>query len=1095
MMKSFFSKALAVLLFGAIQTVSNAQKVGDPYPSSFDLILKGVNDHNSGDYKKAIASYSQVVSGDSLYDLALYELALSAIADGQFQKALKSTEACLEFANDYHFDAMVLKGTALEKLERYDEAEAVFSQLEKEYNHYFRAFFEKGVFHLSKKDFPAALSSMEKSFSRNLIHPRTHAIVAVLAADSNQPAFAMMAFFYGALCASGDPEYALSLIGLLENLGAQTYEKSYEIEPGLLDLSNDLGALNELIESKAPLNKSYKLKVKADYTYVRFMQAICEKMPATIESNNPMLKWYQSFYKEVWDKGLFPGMVLAPLTSQTAPVIAQLVSKNKKKIEEFNKYLSAKVVKEAPEAEFTISGKTVKAPLFTSESAVIAAGTMNEEGIKTGKWYFFHDNGRLKSTGVFEKDKNSGRWEYYHKNGRIEAVNYFDSNGNLQGEKLNYSIHGIIAEKADYVQGKINGMYWTYHSNGNVSRKLEVKNDEIVGILEFYDVRGNLSDQYTMKGNQKNGPYKSFHGNGTLHIDATVVGDNLEGKYKEFYIEGQVYSEGEFKKGNKVGTWNFYHRNGAIMKTGSYVNGKEDGLWVEKSEEGQVTGEYSYKNGISDGSTKYYDRNGKIFADYTFKQGRITKSIFYNEDGSVLKENEYAKNGIVEIYSVLRVKASEGKIINDLREGEWTFYGPNGYVQTKANYTKGELNGPYTLYYPNGNVKAKYFYRDDNLEGYFVTYSPDAILESDGYYLEGRRHGYFKTYDYLGKESETTFYWKGEENGWNVDYHFGQVPYRRTLNTFGVAERTESFDEKGNLVGFSNVPGGTGLYQYFHPSGKVSFEVDMKNGEGETYVKEFDNEGKVVSEVPCKFGNRHGLFKSYYPTGTLKSEGEYVLGDKNGLWKEYDELGNLTRELTFRNGDLQGRYTTYYSNGKKQLERNYDDGERDGYAYIYAPDGSLIIRINYIGGVFYSYSYHDASKNFVKEKVVLDNGSVVAYYPNGKKSAEFTLKNGDYDGLFARYNTDGKLLMKSTYVNGHEEGLSQVYHPGGQLQSEENYVKGEFDGLVKNYSETGKLISQYTYTNGELNGAMVVNDKSGKPVVKGTYYYGLFSKN
>ncbi|MDB4711694.1 hypothetical protein OAL09_09705 [Verrucomicrobia bacterium] len=70
-----------------------------------------------------------------------------------------------------------------------------------------------------------------------------------------------------------------------------------------------------------------------------------------------------------------------------------------------------------------------------------------------------------------------------------------------------------------------------------------------------------------------------------------------------------------------------------------------------------------------------------------------------------------------------------------------------------------------------------------------------------------------------------------------------------------------------------------------------------------------------------------------------------------------------------------------------------------------------------------------------KDSEIPFSGKVYAEYPNGYLSAEGTLKDGQYDGLWF------------------------IWHENGQKQSEENFKEGK-SITVKNWNERGELIEK-----------------------------------
>lgn len=74
-------------------------------------------------------------------------------------------------------------------------------------------------------------------------------------------------------------------------------------------------------------------------------------------------------------------------------------------------------------------------------------------------------------------------------------------------------------------------------------------------------------------------------------------------------------------------------------------------------------------------------------------------------------------------------KYIDGNISNNVRDGLWYAYHPNGNVQTMAYYRNGKEDGQYTVYYENGNVRYTGKYRDGKRIGVWSFYDENEHLQ------------------------------------------------------------------------------------------------------------------------------------------------------------------------------------------------------------------------------------------------------------------------------------------------------------------------------------------------------------------------------
>lgn len=199
--------------------------------------------------------------------------------------------------------------------------------------------------------------------------------------------------------------------------------------------------------------------------------------------------------------------------------------------------------------------------------------------------------------------------------------------------------------------------------------------------------------------------------------------------------------------------------------------GERDGYW-SKNYPGtsQKMYEGTFKNGKEIGVFKTYCENCGT-------QPSVIRT--FNNDGSVW----------VQYYTVKGKLVSEGKMINQKREGEWIIYQKkSNKILNKENYSNGIQEGKQITYYPdetiaeelnykngkkdgenlyygvNGKLTKKLFYENDELEGKAFYYDASGQVTIEGNYKEGKKHGLWK-YFKNGKLTLEETYPKPQKRG------------------------------------------------------------------------------------------------------------------------------------------------------------------------------------------------------------------------------------------------------------------------------------------------------------------------------------------
>lgn len=1078
-----------------LSNLSFSQELGTKYPSSIESITEGVRLHDNGQYREAIKIYDKVGVGDTLYALALYELAFSAQLDQQYQRTVETTEKLINLDSPYRLEAMLLQAQSYEKLEKYPEAEAAYTRAITEYGHCHRGNFERAGCYRTQKKWKEAIAEYEASAQLNLLHGNTHINFGLMAAECDQPALAIMAMYFGLIVNNEDPNFVLSVLTLIETVGNGTYEKTMNMPSEAYSFASGFSDLNELVSSKVALAAKYKSKVKGNYIYMKQLQLICEQMPSDVETSSPLMKFYIDFYKKMWADGQFEGMMVQPLYNINSTATKPLVKKYKKKVDVFIKKATDVIQVECENTKFTRDGKEEVGDFYFNGGSLTAIGELNSMQQPEGTWYYYHSNGEIKNIFQFVGGKANGLCRYFYDTGVLQKEENYKM-GQLDGAVRTYNLTGLIINESQYGNGKELGEGKSFHFNGACEYAYEIKDNGEIPVRHFSE-RGILENEMTMKGNEAIGEITFYLANGTPDYKLTFKDGKTQGNLVGHFETGEKSVEGNIKDGLNEGYWKYFYKNGNVNQEGSFKDGEKSGEWKYYSYDGKLIETNNYKAGKLDGIAKNYDDNEKLLAEIEYKSGKASAFKYFDEAGNVIKEAKSSGGKVyVENFNELRIKSSEGPMDKENRIGEWKYYYANGVLKEVNSYKDGELNGKSTSYHENGKVHQEMMYENGMAQGYYRKFNQLGILMEEGYYENNLLHGPITEYYYGGELSEKAFYWKGKKNGEQVSYRLDGTIDDVFIYHHGILLNAVCYDQTGKEIKRTDVKNGCGPYELYNAWGDVTLKSNLLYGSFEGKVEEYFSDGKLRIERNFFNGTTHGDYKVYSPAGWLLEEGKFVEGNKEGLWKYYSiEDGKLLREVEMRADERNGKYSVYYKNGEVYQERYYKDDLREGVMRVYAPDKTLMIELNYKQGVLLSYSYQGTNGKMVAPIVVKnDTGNIVAYYASGKKSYEFTLKNGDFDGIYNVYFTNGKICEQNDYVEGLTTKQGLRNHTNGQKSMEGSYVNGYENGAFKWYHDNGKVACELTYASGILHGPAKYFDKTGKLITEGEYYYGEFKR-
>jgi len=204
---------------------------------------------------------------------------------------------------------------------------------------------------------------------------------------------------------------------------------------------------------------------------------------------------------------------------------------------------------------------------------------------------------------------------------------------------------------------------------------------------------------------------------------------------------------------------------------------------------------------------KYYS-NGKIQYKGTFKDDKPTDTLTrYYQNSAIMSVTIYSVDGngaYSHIYDQNGFKVSEGRYINQMKEGLWKFYSPTikDYLVNEEYYSENIKNGISSKYYENEAVAEKINYSYGIKEGEWTQYYADGQLSLRSYYVNGSLEGKFETWHPNGKPKYIGTYKDNYREGkWFIYNEDGSLKYEAdyirgtTNNSQMLLDASESIDK------------------------------------------------------------------------------------------------------------------------------------------------------------------------------------------------------------------------------------------------------------------------------------------------------------
>jgi antitoxin component YwqK of YwqJK toxin-antitoxin module len=167
-----------------------------------------------------------------------------------------------------------------------------------------------------------------------------------------------------------------------------------------------------------------------------------------------------------------------------------------------------------------------------------------------------------------------------------------------------------------------------------------------------------------------------------------------------------------------------------------------------------------------------------------------------------------------------------------------------------------------------------------------------------------------------------------------------------------------------------------------------------------------DGKSRVERQI-ARYSDDHresdGFYREFYPNGTKFIEGQYRNGRQEGEWSYYYDNGQLNRKVTYQNGRLHGAWERFRADGTLAAKHSYENGLRHGAWLTYDATGKQLLQ----------------EEHYNKSK---PDGTMKAWYPDGKPKLEIGMKDGKRHGKSIQYDESGKKIVEANFVEDKLDG-------------------------------------------------------------------------
>jgi antitoxin component YwqK of YwqJK toxin-antitoxin module len=210
--------------------------------------------------------------------------------------------------------------------------------------------------------------------------------------------------------------------------------------------------------------------------------------------------------------------------------------------------------------------------------------------------------------------------------------------------------------------------------------------------------------------------------------------------------------------------------------------GLKQGHWIKKYPNGSVMYDGFFKDDHPVGEFKRYYEN------------KTLKSVLiYSSDGKEATAKNYHPCGYI---------SSQGKYINQMKEGKWQFFSSiyEGYLICEEIYSRNLKNGLSLKFYRDSTVAERIIYVKDVRHGPWIQYYPNGVICLKSNYQNGKINGLFEVWFENGNREFSGQYKNEVRDGtWLIFNKEGSVKYKIEYQGGVTKDRQMDIDESDYL--------------------------------------------------------------------------------------------------------------------------------------------------------------------------------------------------------------------------------------------------------------------------------------------------------
>ncbi len=260
---------------------------------------------------------------------------------------------------------------------------------------------------------------------------------------------------------------------------------------------------------------------------------------------------------------------------------------------------------------------------------------------------------------------------------------------------------------------------------------------------------------------------------------------------------------------------------------------------------------------------------------------------------------------------------------NGMKQGKWIYFADNEQqkIAEKGIFVDNIKDGIWTSYYPNGNIKTYITFTKGAIDGNVKIYTQEGVLQEEGNWKDNR---WISEYRFFYENGNPEYVWQYSDDGKRTGtqkyfYDNNKLHIEGVWNNGKEEGEQKEYYKNGGIKKVSNWTDGisNGKTTEYYTSGEVKIVKIFNNG--------VLDENSVVfyaknSNTETNNNNIKNNTNTIDNNNTNNKNNTYNAFTGNGFNKLFNSKKQLTKEGIFENGVLlKGK--KYYYDSKGELKR------------------------------------------------------------------------------------------------------------------------------------------------------------------------------